>query len=78
MSGRTVGSVRVISPALRRRLKTAAKLGVTGTILYLIFTFVPFAEVVRSIRMARIPYLLLAAVVVIVPLAILARWRRAP
>jgi uncharacterized membrane protein YbhN (UPF0104 family) len=55
----------VIPPELGRRLKTAVKLGVTGTILYLIFTFVPFAEVVRSIRMAHVSYLLLAAVMVI-------------
>jgi uncharacterized membrane protein YbhN (UPF0104 family) len=34
-------------------------------ILYLVFTFVPFAEVVRSIRSALPPYLLLAAVVVL-------------
>ena len=62
------------SPDLGRRLKTTAKLGVTGTILYLIFTFVPFAEVVRSIRMARIPYLLSAAMVVMVG-PYLSAWR---
>jgi uncharacterized protein (TIRG00374 family) len=57
-----------------QRLKTAAKLGITGAILYLIFTFVPFAEVVRSIRMARVSYLLLTAVVVLgVPY--LSAWR---
>jgi uncharacterized protein (TIRG00374 family) len=66
MSVQRFGAVDVMTPRLERRLKIIAKLGITAVILYLVFTLVPFAEVVRSIRMAHLPHLVLAALIVLV------------
>lgn len=55
----------MISTVRNRWLKLTLKLGITGAILYLVFTFVPFAEVVHAIGSARPLYLVLGGALVL-------------